>query len=93
MAGAISCSRFMVPYSSSIFWKPITLPGTPTALKPNRLRLGMTLPLASRYMFSVAAAGAFSRKSMKVSLPLARWMVAKPPPPILPQHGWVTASA
>ncbi len=26
---------------------------------------GMTLPWASRYMFSVAAAGAFSRKSMK----------------------------
>ena len=38
----------------------------------------MTLPWASRYMFSVAAAGAFSRKSMKRVSPLAVAQEKKP---------------
>jgi len=47
----------------------------------------MTLPAASRYMFAVAASGARSRKSRKVFLPSASWMVMKPPPPRLPAAG------
>ena len=42
---------------------------------------------------AAAAAGAVSRKLMKVSRPSLRWMVMNPPPPRLPQHGSTTASA
>ena len=47
----------------------------------------MTLPCASRYMFSVAAAGAFSRKSMKWTSPVAVRRRRNPPPPMLPASG------
>ena len=30
---------------------------------------------------------------MKVFTPLAVWIIMKPPPPMLPQQGWTTASA
>src|ERR1035437_2606162 len=53
----------------------------------------MTLPLASWYMVSEAWSGAFSRKSMKVVLPLWSRNSRKPPPPRLPAAGCTTARA
>src|SRR5476649_1120065 len=55
--------------------------------------VGFTRALASRYISLSAAAGAVSRKLMKVSWPLAKCTVIKPPPPIFPQQGSTTASA
>src|SRR5271157_4749031 len=51
------------------------------------------LPEESRYMLREAACGARSRKSMNVVRPSARRTSMKPPPPMFPAVGWVTASA
>src|ERR1019366_6554736 len=53
----------------------------------------VALPAASRYMLREAARGARSRKSMNVVRPSARRTSMKPPPPMLPAVGWVTARA
>jgi hypothetical protein len=50
-------------------------------------------PCASRYIVGVARCGAFSRKSKAVVRPDAARMTMKPPPPIFPADGCVTASA
>ena len=57
------------------------------------LASGITLPLASWYMVSVARSGAFSRKSRKVIFPSWVRSSRKPPPPRLPAAGCTTASA
>ncbi len=70
------------------------MPGTPIAACVNSDLSAITLPLASRYMLRVAAAGAISRKSIAVSLPvLPSCRIMKPPPPMLPELGIATASA
>ncbi len=70
------------------------MPGTPTAACVNSDLFVMTRPLASRYMSRVARAGAVSRKSIVVSLPvLPSCRIMKPPPPMLPELGATTASA
>src|SRR2546430_333362 len=51
---------------------PATEPGTPIALYPTRLAFSITLPCASRYIWAVAAAGAFSALIEKVSAAPAR---------------------
>src|ERR1035437_963900 len=51
------------------------------------------LPEESRYMLREAAWGARSRKSMNVARPSARRTSMKPPPPMFPAAGWVTARA
>ena len=61
------------------------------ASRPGCLVVG--LPSASRYMSRVADWGAFSRKSMNVASPSAMRTSMKPPPPMLPADGCVTASA
>src|SRR5205807_2650725 len=66
--------------------RPRTVPGTPTTLCPY-----WSTPLTN--MSAVAAAGAVSRYSMTVGLPLGGWMSMNPPPPMLPATGYVTASA
>ena len=71
----------------------MTVPGTPAAREPYRLASGTGVPSGSRYIVAVAAAGAVSRKSRKRSRPSAICSVMNPPPPILPQHGFTTASA
>src|ERR1019366_304910 len=53
----------------------------------------VALPAASRYMLREASRGARSRKSMNVVRPSARRTSMKPPPPMLPAVGWVTARA
>src|SRR5471032_2100876 len=57
MAGAMTWSRFIVPYFFSAISMPDTVPGTATARWPLELRSGMTLPSLSRYMSAVAARG------------------------------------
>ena len=47
--------------SDDVSYMPATDPGTPEARIPFRLRPSMTFLLESRYMFLVAASGAFSR--------------------------------
>ena len=65
-AGPITFSIVNLPYCFSAYTRPATEPGTPAALYPTRLdsllESGGTLPCASRYIFSVAAAGAFSQE-------------------------------
>ena len=63
---------------------PATEPGTPTAIAPNVLFPGITLPSSSKYMFFVASNGAFSLKSNPPISPLFFLYTIKPPPPILP---------
>lgn len=90
MAGSINSAQLFCPNFLCAYSKPRTLPGTPEDRHPTMLsRVG--LPLASRYMLRVAAPGAFSRKSMKAVRPSAMRMSMKPPPPILPAKGYVTA--
>src|SRR6266496_2325231 len=62
-------------------------------LYPMTLRSLMTFPWASRYMFSVAAAGAFSRKSTKWTSPSFLRSRRNPPPPRFPAWGCTTARA
>ena len=50
-------------------------------------------PALSVNMSGVARAGAFSRKSMVVVLPSGKRTTMKPPPPMLPAVGCVTARA
>ena len=50
---------------------PAIVPGTPTAMAPSMLLLGITSPNSSKYMFLVAASGAFSLKSMDPISPFA----------------------
>ncbi len=70
------------------------MPGTPIAAWVNNDLLATTLPCSSRYMSRAAAAGAISRKSIEVSLPVfASCSSMKPPPPMLPDCGSETASA
>ncbi len=73
--------------------RPATVPGTPTARMPSWLELSRISPASSRYIVSVAARGAFSRKSKVVTAPSAPWKTRKPPPPTLPAAGRVTARA
>ena len=85
-------AQVRLPYLVTAISKPRTLPGTPDDRQPSMLSL-VSSPLASRNMLRVAFSGARSRKSMKVERPSAKRISMKPPPPMLPANGWVTASA
>ena len=51
------------------------------------------MPAESVNISGVAAAGAFSRKSIVVARPSGRRITMNPPPPMFPAAGYVTASA
>src|SRR5690348_8987713 len=92
MAGCSKSNHGLRPYFLLASSRPRTVPGTPAARQPTRLSL-VTLPLASRYMSCDALRGAFSRKSINVVQPSTRRISMKPPPPMLPAKGCVTARA
>ena len=60
IAGAISVAHGRRPYFFHASYIPATLPGTPEARCPVRLR-SVTWPAESRYMSREAPAGAVSR--------------------------------
>ena len=59
--GAITSASARVPYVRSASVSPATVPGTPAASGPSRLRAGMTSPCESRYMSRVARDGAIAK--------------------------------
>ena len=64
----------------------------PAARQPRReSRVGF--PSLSRYISRDDFSGARSRKSINVVRPSAKRTSMKPPPPMLPAEGWVTARA
>jgi hypothetical protein len=92
IAGATSAFHGVLPSFLCSAHRPATVPGTPVDRSPRR-ELSVRLPFSSRYMLAVAAPGAASRKSSATALPGPVRTTAKPPPPMFPALGWVTASA
>ena len=69
------------------------MPGTPEERAPVSESPAITCPVLSRYIASIAAAGAVSRKSSVRTVPETPSLTtANPPPPILPAEGYTTAS-